>query len=366
MTFFKENRKTFGEAKNPLVMIGRISLLLGIILVCIVGFKMYQYINSNNITLEEGQEYVLTIPTGYTYDEVYVMLEEKEILKNTFGFQIVAVLKKYPDLVRSGRYTIEAGMSNSELINMLRSGYQNIMKITFNNVGFVEEMVGMVAKKIEPDSLALLQAIRNAELNRDYGFNERNVAALFIPNTYELYWNTTAEAFVYRMSMEFEAFWTEERRRKAADLNLSLTEVTTLASIVQKETLRRDEQPVVAGLYLNRLKKNWKLQSDPTVIYALKEKYNNRDTVIRRVLYSDLKIVSDYNTYLNKGLPPGPICLPEIQAIDAVLNHEEHNYMYMCAKEDFSGCHNFAVNGTQHLINRRKYTRALNRRKINR
>ena len=168
------------------------------------------------------------------------------------------------------------------------------------------------------------------------------------------------------MQLEFETFWTEERRRKAADLNLSLTEVVTLASIVQKETLRRDEQPTVAGLYLNRLRKNWRLQSDPTVIFALKEKYNSQDTVIRRVLYSDLKIESDYNTYIHKGLPPGPICLPEIQAVDAVLNHDTHNYMYMCAKEDFSGYHNFAVTGAQHAINRRKYTRALNRRKITR
>ncbi len=366
MKFFKENRRTFGRARSPMIMVGRISLLIGILLCSFVSYKMYRYIYSGNINLAEGQKLELIIPTGSTYDQVLDILKKEDVLKNNFGFQIVAVLKKYPDLVRSGKYDIEAGMSNNELVNMLRSGYQKTVSITFNNIDSIEELAGLVATRIEPDSLTILQAIRNAELNRDYGFNDRNVAALFIPNTYELYWNTSADRFVYRMQMEYEAFWNEERRRKAADLKMSLTEVTTLASIVQKETLRDDEQPIVAGLYLNRLKRKWRLQSDPTVIFALKEKYNSPDTVIRRVLYSDLKIESDYNTYLHHGLPPGPICLPEIQAIDAVLNYEAHKYMYMCAKEDFSGYHNFAVTGAQHAVNRRKYTRALNRRKINR
>lgn len=347
-------------------MVQRVGLVIGLFLSIFFGYRLMDYLWFDNINLNEGEERVITIPTGSTYDEVLEILRKEELLKNYFGFQIVAVLKKYPDLVRSGKYTISPGMNNVELVNQLRLGYQKPITLTFNNVDTIEELAGIVAKKIEPDSLSILNAIKHADLKRDYGFNDRNVAALFIPNSYEMYWNTSAQDFVFRMAMEFEAFWTEDRRRKAADLNLSLTEVSALASIVQKETLRRDEQPTVAGLYINRLKKNWRLQSDPTVIYALKEKYNNPDTVIRRVLYSDLKIESDYNTYQNRGLPPGPICLPEIQALDAVLNYDRHNYMYMCAKEDFSGYHNFAVTGAQHAINRRKYTQALNRRRITR
>ena len=190
------------------------------------------------------------------------------------------------------------------------------------------------------------------------GLNANNVSCLFIPNTYEFYWNTSAKEFVDRMQKEYNKFWNKERLKKSAAIGLTKFEVSALASIVEIESYKKDERPIIAQLYLNRLKKRMKLQSDPTIIFAI------GDFTIRRVLTKDLKIKSPFNTYLHKGLPPGPICIPSVNAIDAVLNATKNNYLFMCAKEDFSGYHNFAKTSREHSKNARKYRRALNKRKI--
>ena len=251
-------------------------------------------------------------------------------------------------------------MNNNELVNLLRSGRQTPVDVVFNNVRTKEQFAGKIASQLELDSLDLLYAMVDTNFINPLGLDAHTVSSLFIPNTYEFYWNVSITDFLLRMTAEHHHFWTESRRTKAQKLKLSADEITTLASIVEKETLKKDEQPKVAGLYLNRLERGIKLESDPTVIFAI------GDFTINRVLNKDLKIDSPYNTYKHKGLPPGPISIPSIQAIDAVLNHEKHDFIFMCAKDDFSGYHNFAKTYTGHLINARKYRKALNQRGIKR
>jgi UPF0755 protein len=250
-------------------------------------------------------------------------------------------------------------LNNNELVNLLRSGKQTPIKLTFNNVRTKEQFAGKISTQIEADSLSILQYITDTIFLNKLQLTSDNVACLFIPNTYEFYWNTSVESFVNRMVKEYSIFWNESRKKKAERLKLNYYQVAVLASIVEKEqNIKKDERPDIAGLYLNRIKKRMKLESDPTLIFAL------GNFSIKRVLNKDKKVDSPYNTYMHKGLPPGPICIPSINSIDAVLNASSHKYIFMCAKEDFSGYHNFAKTYRQHLRNARKYQKALNKRKI--
>lgn len=326
----------------------------------IMAYVFYNRIYQSNVVLEYEKEQYVYIPTASTFDDVVQILSDNGIVRKSSSFRWVAERKNYVNRIKSGRYLLKNGMNNNELVNLLRSGRQTPVNVVFNNIRTKEQLAGKVSAQLELDSLSLLQAMLDTAFLNPLGMNADNVSSLFIPNTYEFYWDVSIPDFLARMEAEHHHFWNELRLKKAKQLGLSPEEVSTLASIVEKETLKKDEQPTVAGLYLNRLKKGMKLQSDPTVIYAL------QDFTIKRVLNKDLKVDSPYNTYMNKGLPPGPIALPSIRAIDAVLNHEQHAYLYMCAKEDFSGYHNFAKTGTQHYINARKYRRALNERGIKR
>jgi UPF0755 protein len=249
-------------------------------------------------------------------------------------------------------------MNNNRLLNLLRSGSQTPVKFTFNNIRTIEQFAGRVAEQLEMDSVSLLKAVKENATLKEMGFDEESAAALFIPNTYELYWNIDADDFVEKMVGEYNRFWNEERRNKAKSLNMTPIEVSILASIVDKETAKVSEMPRIAGVYINRLKKNWLLQADPTLIFAL------GDFEIKRVLDAHKEIKSPYNTYKHIGLPPGPICIPSIAAIDAVLNAENHKYFYFCAKDDLSGYHVFARNMSEHNRNAEKYRKALNKMKI--
>jgi UPF0755 protein len=250
-------------------------------------------------------------------------------------------------------------MSNNELINLLRAGMQEPVKVTFNTVRTKEQLAGKVAKNIEADSLSIITLLNDADFCAKYGFDRYKIITLFLPNTYEFYWNTSAEDFVERMAKEYKNFWNEERKQKAKKIGLTQSEVATLASIVQAEqSIHRSEWPMVAGLYMNRINKGMMLQSDPTLIFAI------GDFTINRVLNKDKEIESPYNTYKHIGLPPGPILLPETKAIDAVLNFEKHEFVYMCAKEDLSGYHNFSKTLSQHNIYAQRYREALNKRGI--
>ena len=333
-----------------------VTILSGLVTASVFYEKIYR----PNVAMDYLEEAYIYIPTGATFDDVLQLLSDKRMLDNISSFSWVAKQKKYTRSIKPGRYLIKNSMSNNELVSLLRSGRQTPVNVVFNNLRTKEEFAARIAQQLELDSLEILEAMLKPAFLSSVGLNTDNITSLFIPNTYEFYWDTSVDDFLARMSSEHHHFWNEQRKTKAQKIRLKPEEVSSLASIVEKETIKRDEQATVAGLYLNRLKKGMKLQSDPTVIYAL------GDFNIKRVLRKDLKVDSPYNTYRNKGLPPGPICIPSIRAIDAVLNYEIHDYIFMCAKDDFSGYHNFAKTGVEHTLNARKYRAALNKRGIKR
>lgn len=299
------------------------------------------------------------IKSDWQYREVFQALHAQGIIDDTLAFDWVANYKNYPPLVKAGRYVILDGMNNNALVNLLRSGEQEPIRLVLRSVRSMERLAGNVSQYIEADSAGLLALLRDETFCQRYGFNTTTILTMFLPNTYEFYWNTTSEEFVERMAREYKRFWNDERKGKAGKIGLSQSQVSILASLVQAEqAAHRDERPKVAGLYLNRLKKGTRLESDPTLIHAL------GDYTIKRVLNVHKQVESPYNTYKYKGLPPGPILLPERASIDAVLDAEDHNYIFMCAKDDFSGYHHFATTYREHLKNAHKYQRALNSRKI--
>ena len=334
------------------------------ILLAIIGcggmvYELYSRVYQPNIVMPDNDEKYIYIPSNSEFTDVVKILSENGLLINANSFEWLAKQKKYDTNIKAGRYRINRALNNNDLVNLLRSGKQTPIKVTFNNLRNKEQLAGKIASQIEADSLSILNYITDTIFLNKLQLNTDNVACLFIPNTYEFYWNTSVEGFVNRMVKEYSNFWNSSRKKKAADIKLNYYQVAVLASIVEKEqSIKRDERPEIAGLYLNRLKKRMKLESDPTLIFAL------GDFTIKRVLNKDKKVESPFNTYKNKGLPPGPICIPSINAIDAVLNASEHNYIFMCAKEDFTGYHNFAKTYAKHLVNARKYQKALNKRKI--
>jgi len=285
-------------------------------------------------------------------------------LKDKKAFNWVAVQKKFTN-PKAGKYTLKKGMSNNDIVNLLRSGNQTPVKVTFNNQDTLEKLINRIAAQVETDTTHLMRAFLDPNFLKENNLNKKTVLGIFIPNRYEVYWTISAEKFRDKMLKEYALFWNAKRVEQAKSLNLSKKEVITLASIVQKETAQKIERPIVAGLYLNRLKKGWPLQADPTIIFCINEK-KGENKVIKRVLTADLKIDSPYNTYLNKGLPPGLISMPDVSAIDAVLNASKHNYYYMCANTDKIGFHAFAKTLSQHNRNAEKYHRWLNKKGINR
>ena len=322
-------------------------------------YELYSRVYQPNIVLTDNTEKFIYIPSNSEFPDVVKVLIENGLLINANSFEWLAKQKKYDTNIKSGRYRINRVLNNNDLINLLRSGKQTPIKVTFNNLRNKEQLAGRIASQIEADSLSIINYITDSIFLNKLKLNSENVACLFIPNTYEFYWNTSVEGFVNRMIKEYSNFWNSSRSKKASVIKLNYYQVSVLASIVEKEqSIKKDERPEIAGLYLNRLKKGMKLESDPTLIFAL------GDFTIKRVLNKDKKVKSPYNTYKNKGLPPGPICIPSIDAIDAVLNASEHNYIFMCAKEDFTGNHNFARTYAKHLIYARRYQKALNKRKI--
>lgn len=327
---------------------------IAFIIVGIRGYQLYQYVFRENVK----SDYVLYIPENANYKQVSDSLEINDVLISFKAFRWISKKKSYSKSVKSGRFLLTKEMNTNQLVNMLKGGLQTPLNVTFNNVRTKEQLAGKVSKYLQPDSLSILQLFYDESQIQKFGFTTETYSAMFIPNTYECYWTTSAEGFADRMKTEYDRFWNTERKKKAEELNLSPVEVTTLASIVQAETAKSDELNRVAGLYINRLKTGMYLQADPTVKYAV------GDYSLKRVLTVHLEVDSPYNTYKHAGLPPGPINFPETSAIEAVLNYEQHKFYYMCAKEDFSGYHNFASNLSAHNRNAAKYRAALNKNKI--
>lgn len=324
-----------------------------------MAYELYSRVYQPNIVLSNNTEEYIYIPSDSDFSDVLRVLSDNGLLININSFKWLAQQKNYDNNIKPGKYKISRELNNNQLINLLRSGRQVPIKLRFNNIRTKEQFAGKISDQIEADSISILEYISDTMFLNRMRLNDYNVMCLFIPNTYEFYWSTSAEDFIDRMINEYSKFWNKERKDKAAAISLNQFEVSVLASIVEKEqSVKKDERPDIAGLYLNRIRKKMKLESDPTLIFAI------RDFTINRVLNKDKKVDSPYNTYMHKGLPPGPICIPSINSIDAVLNASDHKYIFMCAKDDFSGYHNFARNYSQHRKNARKYQKALNKRKI--
>jgi len=333
--------------------------LVAIVLVASAyGYSIYKKIFSANTSFSEAKIYVY-IPTYSTYKDVEKILNP--YIKSRDNFRLTAKKKNYPQNIKSGRFLLKNGMNNNDIVNSLR---QNIpLQLRFNNQETIEHFAGRIAQQIEPDSLSILNSILNPDFLTENEFTQETILSMFIPNTYEFFWNTSALQFRERMAKEYRRFWTEERLGKAEKLNLTPQQVSVLASIVQKETVKIDERPKIVGVYLNRLNKKMVLQADPTVIYAIKKHANDWEKSIKRVLLKDTKIESPYNTYFVSGLPPGPIVMPDISAIEAVLNPEKHDYLYFCASVERFGYHEFAKNLQQHNVNATKYHKWIQQQK---
>ena len=284
-------------------------------------------------------------------------------IKSEKTFYRAAEKLDYLENQKTGRYKISKNIGNNDIVNSLKFNNTPV-NVIFNNQERIENLAGRVSKQIYEDSASLVRVFRDKKFLSINGFNNDNVLSMFIPNSYEVYWNVKPEDFRDKMLTEYNKFWNQQRTKKAEQLGLSKLEVISLASIVQKESIKVDERPTIAGVYINRLKKRMRLQADPTVIYSIKDYYKNFDTIIRRVLYRDLRLKSRYNTYRINGLPPGPIAMPDISAIDAVLDYEKHTYIFFVADPYNRGYHLFARNLSEHNRNKRVYTRWLNSRGI--
>jgi len=333
-----------------------IAVVIVLVLGSVTAFYYLRYF-SPNVT---GKQEYLYIHTGATYADVYKTLQDEGIVKDAASFNDAAEGMHYVTRVKPGRYHLHEGMTNRRLINMLASGAQEAVELSFHNLRQKTDFAAFVSKKLEADSASIIHLLDSTQFVEKFGFNTDNVYVIFIPNTYQVYWNTSPEKFFKRMYANYEKYWTPERKQQASAINLSPIQVSVLASIVDAEALHDDEMPTIAGLYLNRLQKGMKLESDPTLIFAL------QDFTIKRVLNRDKAVNSPYNTYMHTGLPPGPIMMPSENALNAVLGYKKSDYLYMCAKADFSGYHAFATNMTDHLNNAHKYQAALNERKIKR
>ena len=339
-------------------------VFIGLIIGGIFAFMVYSAVFSPNTKFSEDKV-LLYVPSEADFAEVKDSLQG--YLEDMDTFNQLAKRKGYAVNVKAGRYELTKGMNNNEIINTIRKSSNNIpVKVSFNNQERVEDLAGRIAGQIQADSVMLLEAFRDTSFLKANGFNENNQLAMYLPNSYEFYWNTTAKQFRDRMLTEYKRFWTPERIAKAKIQGLTPIEASSLASIVHKETAKIDERPRVAGLYLNRVKSNMLLQADPTVIYAMKKHSGDFDIVIKRVLYKDLALDSPFNTYKYAGVPPGPITMPDISAIEAVLNPEQHEYIYMVADVENFGYHKFAKTAAQHNQNKMQYVRWINAQGINR
>jgi UPF0755 protein len=336
--------------------------LIGLVIAAFLSYKIYNAMFKPNTAFNNEMAYIY-IPTDATYGVVREQLEP--LVDNIDNFDMLASQKEYTTNVKAGKYAIKKGMTNNDIINTLRVNNLPV-KVSFNNQETIEKLAGRISTQIEADSLQLLEVMKDLKFLNDNDFSTKTALGMYIPNSYEFFWNTSAEQFRERMLTEYKRFWNDTRLAKAKSIGLTPEKVITLASIVHKETAKVDERPRVAGVYMNRYKIGMLLQADPTVIYAVKETTGNFDQVIKRVLYKDLEVDSPYNTYKYVGLPPGLIAMPDISAIDAVLNYEKHEYFYFVADVKNFGYHKFAKTLSQHNNNRQEYIRWINQQGVNR
>ncbi len=340
------------KKRNSLI-ISSCLVLAFMTIMCISGYVAFL-----RPTTDKSDTYYIYIDHDDSADSVVCKLKEQANMEHTGPLRLLMKWKKYDENVRPGRYAIEPGMNNYHLFLRLRNGEQSPVRLTIGSARTPEQLAARITRKLAIDSADVAKLLTDTAFCNKYGKTPSTIIGLFLPNTYYVNWNISAEQLVARMQSESRAFWNDTRLEKAKAAGLTPDEVITLASIINQESNNSAEKPIIAGLYINRLRKDMKLQACPTAKYAAGK------FTARRVTNDIIATDSPYNTYKYEGLPPGPICLPTPADIDAVLNHEKHNYLYMCAKEDFSGTHNFASSGAEHLRNARKYQAALNRKGI--
>ena len=332
-----------------------IASVIFISVLLIYGGIVANQIFSKNTKFSENELFV-EVPTGSTYENVKTIIAP--FIENMDRFEMVADKRNYPENVKPGRFLFTKGMNSFDLVRSLRSNVP--VKLAFNNQERLEDFAGRVSSQIEPDSLLLLNTFKDSIFLKENGFTTENVFVMFIPNTYEVYWNISAEKFRDKMIKEYHNFWNKERIAKAKKQGLTPVEATILASIVHKESVKKDERPRIAGVYLNRMRLEMPLQADPTVIFAIKKEDNDFQQVVKRVFYNDLFLNSPYNTYKVIGLPPGPIAMPDITALEAVLNPEKNDFIYFCASVERFGYHEFAATLPEHNLNAKKYSDWIN------
>ncbi|TAH24833.1 MAG: endolytic transglycosylase MltG [Cytophagales bacterium] len=321
------------------------------------SYYAYQIFFTANLQVDKKETY-LYVPTGASFETLTDSLNKNEILNDKISFYFLSKLIGYREKIKPGKYLIKSNMGNLEALKMLKRGKQTPVKLTFNNIRLKKDLAEKIAQKLEIKFEQLDSVLHNPEYAQKYGYRSETFGCMFIPNTYEMYWNISLEDFFNRMKTEHDKFWNKTRREKAESMAYSIEQITILASIVEAETNKNDEKSRVAGVYLNRLKINMPLQADPTVKFAV------GDFSIKRIYSGHIAKDSPYNTYKYSGLPPGPINIPSINSIDAVLNYEKHNYLYFCAHHDLSGHHDFATTYEEHLKIAEKYRKALNKLNI--
>ena len=326
-------------------------LLFSILLISF-AFYAFQICYSPNILVGK-EDRLLVLPVDANFKTVQAKLHEGDYVQDLMSFSFLARLTDYDDEIKPGRYRLKGNMTNLQALRLLRSGTQEPVKITFNNVRVIKDLSEKITKNLSMKPEEFEAALVKFSMNNPYGFTKDNVMVMFIPNTYEVWYNVSPDALINKMHEEYLAFWDSERKEKAKLVGLTEIEISILASIVQAETIKADEAPIIAGLYLNRLRKGIALQADPTLVFAV------GDFTLKRVLNEHKEIDSPYNTYKYPGLPPGPINMPSINSIEGVLDYTKHDYYYMCAKEDFSGNHNFTNSYEEHIRNATRYQRAL-------
>ncbi|UII22875.1 endolytic transglycosylase MltG [Fulvivirga ligni] len=329
-----------------------IFILVFTILLTSFTFYGYQMMFTPNVLVGKTDK-ILYIEPGESFKDLQDKLHKQKYVNDLMSFSFIAKILKYDKSMKPGRFLLKADMNNMEAVRLLRSGKQAPVNLTFNNIRLKSELSEKLTARLAISPEEFVRALDSFIESNKLGFNENNIISMFIPNTYQVYYDISAEGLVERMLYEYNQFWTDARKAKAKEIGLNQQEVSTLASIVQAESVKADESKRIAGLYMNRLKRGIALQADPTLVFA------SGDFALKRVLNEHKEIDSPYNTYMYPGLPPGPINMPTIRSIDAVLNYEHNDYIYMCAKEDFSGYHNFASNYAQHMVNARKYQRQL-------
>lgn len=352
-----QKQNSFAKLMNRIPPI-LILVLLTIMLASFAAVRYYLRVSAPVINLKNKNTSYFYIHTGAGFEALKDSLVKKGFLTDPEKFEWLARRKHYDQHVKPGRYRLVNRMSNNSLVNLFRAGMQEPVRVVIQNVRTSAELAGKIGKILEVDSIRLITLFNDPSYLTRFDIAPPTLLVLFIPDTYEFFWNTSGEELLNRMHHEYERFWNSRRRHLADSMHLTIPEIVTLASIVEKESNKNDEKPVIAGVYINRLKKQIPLQADPTVIFAW------NDFRIRRVLKMHTELKSPYNTYYRGGLPPGPICLPSIASVDAVLHAVNHSYYYFCAKEDLSGNHNFAANLNEHNNNARRYQKALDKMNI--